>query len=43
MTVHIDMQMRRTAQFPPGIRARIAAVANAHAAVPRGRKALGDR
>jgi acyl-CoA thioester hydrolase len=34
MTVHIDMQVRRTAPFPPDIRARIAAVANAHAAVP---------
>jgi acyl-CoA thioester hydrolase len=35
MTVHIDMQVHRTAPFPPDIRARIAAVAIAHAAVPR--------
>jgi acyl-CoA thioester hydrolase len=34
MTVHIDMQARRTAPFPPDIRALIAALANAHAAVP---------
>ena len=35
MTVHIDMAARKTAPFPPDIRARIQAVANAHAAVPR--------
>src|SRR5256885_13831854 len=35
MTVHIDMKARKTAPFPPDIRARIQAVANAHAAVPR--------
>jgi acyl-CoA thioester hydrolase len=38
MTIHIDMQTRRTAPFPPDIRARIDAVANAHrtAARPEG-------
>jgi acyl-CoA thioester hydrolase len=35
MTVHIDMAARKTAPFPPDIRARIQAVANAHAGVPR--------
>ena len=35
MTVHIDMAARKTAAFPADIRARIDAVANAHAAVPR--------
>jgi acyl-CoA thioester hydrolase len=35
MTVHIDMAARKTAPFPSDIRARIEAVANAHAAVPR--------
>jgi acyl-CoA thioester hydrolase len=35
MTIHIDMTARKTAPFPPDIRARIAAVANAHAAIPR--------
>src|SRR3954469_9466762 len=35
MTIHIDMTTRRTAPFPPDIRARITAVANAPAAVPR--------
>jgi acyl-CoA thioester hydrolase len=33
MTIHIDMQTRRTAPFPPDIRARIEAIANAHRAV----------
>src|ERR1700759_1251763 len=35
MTVHIDMNARKTAPFPPDIRARIEAVANAHRAVDR--------
>ena len=37
MTIHIDMNARKTAPFPPDIRARIEAVANAHAPsrVPR--------
>src|ERR1700760_330748 len=33
MTVHIDMAARKTAPFPPDIRARIEAVASAHNAV----------
>jgi acyl-CoA thioester hydrolase len=35
MTIHIDMNARKTAPFPPDIRARIQAVADVHAAVPR--------
>ena len=35
MTVHVDMNTRRTAPFPPDIRARIDAVTKAHSAVPR--------
>jgi acyl-CoA thioester hydrolase len=35
MTIHIDMTARKTAPFPPDIRARIEAVAHAHAAIPR--------
>ena len=35
MTIHVDMTARRTAPFPPDIRARIQAVADAHAAIPR--------
>jgi acyl-CoA thioester hydrolase len=35
MTIHIDMTARKTAPFPPDIRARIRAVADAHAAIPR--------
>jgi acyl-CoA thioester hydrolase len=35
MTIHIDMAARKTAPFPPDIRARIEAVVKAHAAVPR--------
>jgi acyl-CoA thioester hydrolase len=35
MTVHIDMAARKTAPFPPDIRARIKALATAHATVPR--------
>src|SRR3981081_4140853 len=35
MTIHIDMGARKTARFPPDIRARIQALANAHAASPR--------
>jgi acyl-CoA thioester hydrolase len=34
MTIHIDMNARKTAPFPPDIRARIEAVTNAHAAAP---------
>ena len=35
ITLHIDMAVRKVAPFPPDIRARIAAVANSHAAAPR--------
>jgi acyl-CoA thioester hydrolase len=35
MTIHIDMASRKTAPFPPDIRARIEAVANAHRAIDR--------
>src|ERR1700740_3722998 len=35
MTIHIDMTARKTAPFPPDIHARVQAVANAHAAIPR--------
>jgi acyl-CoA thioester hydrolase len=35
MTIHIDMNTRKTAPFPPDIRARIEAVANAHAGLLR--------
>ena len=35
MSIHIDMKARKTAPFPPDIRARIQAVVNAHAAAPR--------
>jgi acyl-CoA thioester hydrolase len=35
MTIHIDMATRKTASFPPDIRTRIDAVANAHAIIPR--------
>src|SRR6201989_2053336 len=35
MTVHIDMSARKTAPFPSDIRARIEALAQAHAAIPR--------
>ena len=35
MTVHIDMSVRKVAPFPPDIRARIAAVLDSHAALPR--------
>ena len=35
MTIHIDMNARKTAPFPPDIRARIEAVVNAHEAVAR--------
>src|SRR5450631_2608911 len=35
MTIHIDMTARKTAPFPPDIRARIEAVANAHRTIPR--------
>jgi acyl-CoA thioester hydrolase len=35
MTVHIDMSVRKVAPFPSDIRARIAAVLDTHAALPR--------
>jgi acyl-CoA thioester hydrolase len=35
MTIHIDMNARKTAPFPPDIRARIEAVAKAHRAIAR--------
>jgi acyl-CoA thioester hydrolase len=35
MSVHIDMAARKTAPFPPDIRGRIQAVAQAHSAIPR--------
>jgi acyl-CoA thioester hydrolase len=35
MTVHVDMTARRTAPFPPDIRARVEAVLSAHAAIAR--------
>ena len=43
MTLHIDMNARKTAPFPPDIRARIEAVAKAHAEhrTPRGHRPQG--
>ena len=35
MTIHIDMATRKTAPFPPDIRARIETLANAHSTLPR--------
>jgi acyl-CoA thioester hydrolase len=35
MTIHVDMTARRTAPFPPDIRARVEAVVGAHAAIAR--------
>ena len=35
MTIHIDMNARKAAPFPPDIKARIDAVAKAHAGLPR--------
>ena len=35
MTIHIDMNARKVAPFPPDICARIQAIADLHAAVPR--------
>jgi acyl-CoA thioester hydrolase len=35
MTIHIDMTARKTAPFPPDIRARIETLAKAHSALPR--------
>lgn len=35
MSVHIDMTRRKVAPFPPDIQARIAAMAQAHAALPK--------
>src|SRR6201985_3417141 len=42
MTVHIDMEKRKTAPFPADIQARIADVVNAHSAVPRS-EAIGRK
>jgi acyl-CoA thioester hydrolase len=35
MSMHIDMAARKVAPFPSDIRARIRAVAEAHAQIPR--------
>jgi acyl-CoA thioester hydrolase len=35
MTIHIDMMARKTAPFPPDIRARIETLAKAHSGVAR--------
>src|SRR5258708_26705236 len=35
MTIHIDMTARKTAPFPPDIRARIEALAKAHSTIAR--------
>jgi acyl-CoA thioester hydrolase len=35
MTIHIDMTARKTAPFPPDIRARVQGLADAHSAVAR--------
>jgi acyl-CoA thioester hydrolase len=35
MTIHIDMVTRKTAAFPPDIRARIAAILDSHAGIAR--------
>jgi acyl-CoA thioester hydrolase len=35
MTLHVDMNVRRVAPFPPDIYARVQAVAAAHAKAPR--------
>jgi len=35
MTIHVDMSTRKTAPFPPDIRARIETLANAHSTLPR--------
>jgi acyl-CoA thioester hydrolase len=35
MTIHVDMNTRKTAPFPPDIKSRIDAVAKAHSAVQR--------
>jgi acyl-CoA thioester hydrolase len=35
MTLHMDMNARKVAPFPADIRARIQAVVDSHAAVPR--------
>ena len=35
ITLHMDMIARKVAPFPPDIRARIAEIANIHAAMPR--------
>jgi acyl-CoA thioester hydrolase len=35
MTIHIDMAARKTAPFPPDIRARVEALASAHSRLPR--------
>lgn len=35
MTMHVDMTTRKTAPFPPDIRERIQAIANAHSSAPQ--------
>lgn len=35
MTIHMDMNLRKTAPFPPDIRARIQDLADAHSTIPR--------
>jgi acyl-CoA thioester hydrolase len=35
MTIHMDMNLRKTAPFPPDIRARIQVLADAHSTIPR--------
>jgi acyl-CoA thioester hydrolase len=35
MNIHMDMNARKTAPFPPDIRARIQALANAHSTIAR--------
>ena len=35
MTLHMDMNVRKVAPFPPDIAERIRAVADAHAKLPR--------
>src|ERR1700738_3110507 len=35
MTIHIDMTARKTAPFPPDIRARVEALVNAHSVIAR--------
>ena len=35
MTIHMDMNARKTAPFPPDIRERTEALAKAHSSIPR--------